>query len=163
LESVSEEEQESCGVFSQSRLLGRPGYGPRLQLKISILFDSLIRKEDCTYIFELIIVISVAPVKVQDIISKNRDVQLGKHDAIMSSSNNLPPVEKLKGIDNYNDWKFAMQQYLEHENLWGCVIGDATAMQNSRNMAKAKAKLVLSVDKVNYIHIRDAITSKEVG
>jgi len=77
----------------------------------------------------------------------------------MSSSNNLPPIEKLKGIDDYNNWKFAMQ-YLEHEDLWDCVIGDATAVQNSRNMAKAKAKL--SVDKVNYTHIRDATTLKEV-
>jgi len=74
----------------------------------------------------------------------------------------LPPVEKLKGIDDYNDWKFAMQQYLEHEDLWGCVMGDTTAVQNSRNMAKAKAKIVLSVDKVNYTHIRDATTPKEV-
>jgi len=41
-------------------------------------------------------------------------------------------------------------------------MGDTTAVQNSKNMAKAKAKIVLSVDKVNYTHIRDATTLKEV-
>ena len=64
----------------------------------------------------------------------------------------MPQIEKLKGTEDYNDWKFAMKTYLEHEDLWKCVTGDATATLNERNMAKAKAKLILAVDRSMYTH-----------
>ncbi|KAK9688579.1 protein of unknown function (DUF4219) [Popillia japonica] len=38
---------------------------------------------------------------------------------------NSPTIERLVGRENYNTWKFAMQALLEHEDLWGCVTGDA--------------------------------------
>ncbi|KAJ8671099.1 hypothetical protein QAD02_002358 [Eretmocerus hayati] len=55
-----------------------------------------------------------------------------------------------------------MKSYLEHEDLWKCVEGDVTAVTNERNIAKVKAKWILSVDKSNYSHIRDASTPKQV-
>lgn len=80
----------------------------------------------------------------------------------MSGGGNLLPINKLKGVEDYNDWKFAMQSYLEHEDLWKCVIGDAEAVRDAKNMAKAKAKLVLAVDKCNYTHIRAAATPNQL-
>lgn len=80
----------------------------------------------------------------------------------MSGGGNLLPIEILKGVEDYNDWKFAMQSYLEHEDLWKCVTGDARAITDEKSMAKAKAKLVLAVDKCNYTHIRAAETPKQV-
>ena len=80
----------------------------------------------------------------------------------MGSSNNLLQIDKLKGISDYNEWKFAMKAYLEDEDLWKCVEGEEQAITNERNMAKANAKIILAVDKTNYTHIRDATTPKQM-
>ena len=68
-------------------------------------------------------------------------------------------VEKLQGRENYASWKFAMQAFLECEELWGCVQGIAQYTENAKNMAKAR--IILSVDKRNYSHVRNALTPKE--
>lgn len=80
----------------------------------------------------------------------------------MSAGNNVPTIEKLKGADDYNDWAFAMQAYLEHEGLWDCVTGDSSETTNETKMAKAKAKLILSVERSNFSHIKNATTAKEI-
>lgn len=50
----------------------------------------------------------------------------------MSGSSFLPAIEKLKGRENFETWKFAVRAYLEHENLWKHVdapmIGENTKM-----------------------------------
>jgi hypothetical protein len=33
----------------------------------------------------------------------------------------LAGIQKLKGVVNYQDWKFEVQNYLEHRNLWSAV------------------------------------------
>lgn len=33
------------------------------------------------------------------------------------SLHSIPPIEKLKRYENYDSWKFAVQTYLEHEEL----------------------------------------------
>lgn len=73
-----------------------------------------------------------------------------------SSLQGIPAIEKLKGRENYPTWKFAMQAYLEHEDMWRCTDTDA------RKMAKAKFKIILCVDVMNYSHIQTATTAKEV-
>ncbi|RYA67841.1 hypothetical protein DD592_27230 [Enterobacter cloacae complex sp. 2DZ2F20B] len=42
---------------------------------------------------------------------------------VKMAQNYTPVIEKLKGRENYNTWKFGMQAYLEHEDLWGCITG----------------------------------------
>ncbi|XP_018403755.1 PREDICTED: retrovirus-related Pol polyprotein from transposon TNT 1-94 [Cyphomyrmex costatus] len=73
-----------------------------------------------------------------------------------SSSTNLPVIEKLKGRDNYSTWRFAMQTYLEHEDLWECVTGDN---DNEKKNKRARAKIILCT--VNYVHVQDTTTAKE--
>lgn len=75
----------------------------------------------------------------------------------MTSS--LPSMEKLKGRENYNTWQFAMKTYLEHEELWECVTGVTV---DTKLLSKAKSKIILMIDPVNYIHIQSAKTAKEV-
>jgi len=70
----------------------------------------------------------------------------------------LPIIEKLKGRENFNTWKFAMQIYLEHEDLWKCVEGTET---DERKIIRARAKIVLSLDSVNYIHVQTTKTAQE--
>ena len=76
-----------------------------------------------------------------------------------SSLQGIPAIEKLKGRENYPTWKFAMQAYLEHEDMWKCVEGTEL---DARKLAKAKSKIILCVDPMNYSHIQSATTAKEV-
>ena len=71
----------------------------------------------------------------------------------------IPLVEKLRGRENYDNWSFAVKTYLEHEELWDCVLGTET---DAKKLNKAKAKIILLVDPINYVHIRSAKTVKEV-
>lgn len=71
-------------------------------------------------------------------------------------------IEKLARRENYASWKFAMQAYLQSEDLWGCVEGDAEYINDTKKMTKARAKIILSVEKQNYSHIQGTTTSKEV-
>lgn len=80
----------------------------------------------------------------------------------MSGSTHVPLIEKLKGSDDYQNWKFACKAYLKGEGLWKCIEGDPTAVANEDKMAKAIQKIVMSVDKSFFVHIRDATTPKEM-
>lgn len=52
-----------------------------------------------------------------------------------------------------------MMAFLEHEDLWKCIEGTEV---NERKLTKAKAKLILCIDPINYSHIQSANTAKEV-
>lgn len=77
----------------------------------------------------------------------------------MSSNGSLVQIEKLTGRDNWTSWSFAVQAYLELDDLWECVQGTNTDPKKER---KAKSKLILLVDPINFIHIQDATTAKQV-
>lgn len=74
---------------------------------------------------------------------------------------NTSQLEKLARRDNYATWKFAMQAYLESEDLWGCVEGQSEYTQDSKKMTKARAKIILSVEKINFSHLQGTTTPKE--
>lgn len=74
------------------------------------------------------------------------------------SSYQLPPIEKLHGRENYDTWKFAVQTYLEHEELWESVRGTD---QDTKKDTKARSKIILLVDPLNYVHVQTAKTAKE--
>ncbi|KAL0891955.1 hypothetical protein ABMA27_015190 [Loxostege sticticalis] len=82
----------------------------------------------------------------------------------MSSSNNsLALIEKLTGRDNYATWRFAVKTYLEHEELWDCVEPSNPSQEiDKKRDTKARSKIILLVDPVNYIHIQESSTAKEV-
>ncbi|CAK9816532.1 Retrovirus-related Pol polyprotein from transposon TNT 1-94, partial [Anthophora quadrimaculata] len=78
----------------------------------------------------------------------------------MATKNQLALIEKLSGRENYATWRFAMQTYLQHEELWDCIeSGSGTDVKRD---TKAKTKIILSVDPTNYVHIQEASTAKEV-
>lgn len=70
-------------------------------------------------------------------------------------------IAKLTGRDNYNTWKFAVKTYLEHEELWECVEASSSTVDAKKDL-KAKSKIILLVDPLNYVHIQEAKTAKEV-
>lgn len=70
----------------------------------------------------------------------------------MSSNASAFSIDKLIGRDNYSTWKFAVQTYLEHEELWECVEGTNVDQKKDK---KAKSKIILLVDPINYVHIEE--------
>ncbi|KAJ0169236.1 hypothetical protein K1T71_015266 [Dendrolimus kikuchii] len=79
----------------------------------------------------------------------------------MSSNSNLALIERLIGRDNFASWRFAVKTYLQHEELWDCVEGKSDSVDTKRD-TKARSKIILLVDPVNYIHVQEATTAKEV-
>lgn len=71
----------------------------------------------------------------------------------------MPPIERLKGRDNYDNWKFAVQAYFECEGLWKCVEGTET---DAAKLVKAKSKLILLIEPVNFVHVKSATTAQQV-
>lgn len=69
-------------------------------------------------------------------------------------------IEKLTSRDSYATWKFVMEAYLQSEDLWGCVTGEA-AYLSAKKMTKARAKIILSVEKQNYSHLQNTKTPQE--
>ncbi|KAG5885672.1 hypothetical protein JTB14_001954 [Gonioctena quinquepunctata] len=75
-----------------------------------------------------------------------------------STSSSFVAIDKLTGRDNYSKWKFAMKALLELDDLWKVVEGTET---DEKKDQKALSKIILSVDKVNYSHLKSAATAKE--
>ncbi|KAJ8967368.1 hypothetical protein NQ317_017455 [Molorchus minor] len=72
--------------------------------------------------------------------------------------NQLPPIERLKGRENYDTWKFAVQTYLEHEELWSAVEGTEI---DGKKVTKARSKIILLVDPMHYVHVQSTKTAQE--
>lgn len=77
-----------------------------------------------------------------------------------SNSGMFSSIERLKGRDNYDTWKFVVQAYFEHEDMWQCVVGTDTT--DAKKLIKAKTKLILLVDPINHSHIKAAETAKDI-
>lgn len=73
----------------------------------------------------------------------------------------MHPMDKLIGRSNYNSQKFAMQTCSEHEDLFGCIVAEKAYTKHSRKITRAKGKIILSVDQINYLHIQNCKTAKE--
>lgn len=77
----------------------------------------------------------------------------------MSSNNSLPAIDKLIGRENFSTWKFAVQTYLEHEDLHKYLDGTET---DQKKISKAKTKIILLLDPINYVHKQDCADAKSV-
>ncbi len=54
------------------------------------------------------------------------------------------------------------KNYLEHEELWQEIEPDPAYVSDSKKNTKAKSKIILLVDPVNYVHVQEATTAKQV-
>lgn len=73
-------------------------------------------------------------------------------------------IEKLTGRDNWSSWSFAVKAYLQHEDLYDCILStpSSTDAEKGKKDLKAKSKLILLVDPILYVHIQDAENAKQV-
>ena len=65
----------------------------------------------------------------------------------MSSQGTLPSMEKLEGSSNYCNWKFLMQMYLMHEDLWDCIETDGQG--NVLNKDPNEGRICSAAEKPN--------------
>lgn len=81
------------------------------------------------------------------------------------TSNYIANITKLKGRENYEDWCFAVENVLVLEGMASAIKerlpSTPTAQQISED-AKAKAKIVLTIDPSLYAHIRHAQTAYDL-
>lgn len=74
-------------------------------------------------------------------------------------------IERLKGSSNYHTWKFAIKNYLEMNDLEGCIEMDndnAVKETNDKKLKKAKNILSLGVDPQIYVHIQNADSAHKI-
>lgn len=76
-------------------------------------------------------------------------------------------VKKLLGSENYHTWQFAMQNYLELNNLDQCIVGtkedpNVPVEKKAEKLKQAKARLALSLDESLFTHIRKATTALQI-
>ncbi|KAK9729312.1 hypothetical protein QE152_g15982 [Popillia japonica] len=71
----------------------------------------------------------------------------------------LTNVPRLKGRENFDEWSFAIENFMILEGLKGCIEGKEN---DEEKIAKAKAKIVLTIDTSLYVHIKDVTTAQEL-
>lgn len=76
----------------------------------------------------------------------------------MTDSSNSLPIAKLRSRENYTTWKIAMENLLQLDGLWKTVLETETS---EARIAKAKAKIILSIDEMIFVHVAKASTAQE--
>lgn len=77
------------------------------------------------------------------------------------SNSLLASIEKLKGSENYVTWKFAMENFLNHESMEKCIAETGTETDEDK-VKKAKSVIILSIDRKLFVHVAKAKTALEV-
>lgn len=82
----------------------------------------------------------------------------------MANNSTLMSIEKLTGRDNWASWSFAVKAYLEHEDLYNCILEKPTPtdVNSVKKDIKAKSKLILLIDPILYVHIQEAENAQQV-
>lgn len=63
----------------------------------------------------------------------------------------------LIGRENYDQWLFAVENVMILEGLTKCIDGTDSTL-----VAKAKAKLIITIEPSLYPHVKEAKTTQEV-
>lgn len=79
------------------------------------------------------------------------------------TSSFISSVPKLKGRENYDDWAFAVQNLLVLEDTDKYLKQEAAATDAAQTVAdaRARAKLILTIDTSLFVHIKETKTTKE--
>lgn len=78
---------------------------------------------------------------------------------LLAMATNNTAIEKLRGNENFEDWKFAVMAYFQMKDLWKSIEG--TESKEEKNI-QARAELIMLVDKCVYPHIRECKNAKEI-
>lgn len=72
-------------------------------------------------------------------------------------------IPRLRGSENYEDWTFAMEAYLSHEDLWGTIhsIDGAVLVTAAAKVRKARSKIILALDPRIYSFVRGTVGAQD--
>lgn len=82
----------------------------------------------------------------------------------MSNTHNSIPFNRLKGRENFSEWKVGAKAHLIIKGLWKCCLTvlSATATEKEQeNDLKAIGEITLLLEPSNYTHIENAKSAKE--
>ncbi|GBP95835.1 hypothetical protein EVAR_97471_1 [Eumeta japonica] len=68
----------------------------------------------------------------------------------------MGPHSKAERSENYDEWAFAAENLLILEGVADCIKQERSAATAVAEDAKAKAKLILTIDPSLYVHIKEA-------
>lgn len=77
------------------------------------------------------------------------------------SSSYITNVPKLKGRDNFDDWAFAVENLLVLEGADKYLKQEVTEATAEAD-AKARAKMILTIDSSLFVHIKETTTAKQL-
>ena len=79
------------------------------------------------------------------------------------ATNYLASVSKLKGRENYSEWAFAAENFLVLEGMSDCIKSETVPKEiGAAGDVKTKAKLILTIDSLLYVHIKDVQKTHEL-
>lgn len=78
------------------------------------------------------------------------------------SSSYISSIPKLKGRENFDDWAFAVENLLVLEGANKYLKEEGTDEAATAADAKARAKIVLTIDSSIFVHIKETKTTKEL-
>lgn len=76
-------------------------------------------------------------------------------------------IERLTGSENYSTWAFSVKSLLEYHDLEKCIMPSASATSapaetEPDKLKKAKARIILSIDKHLFVHVASCETALEI-
>lgn len=71
-------------------------------------------------------------------------------------------IDKLKRRENFKDWKFSVENYLIDLDLWELDLWNQGTEKDPKKIARARSKIILLIEPLNFVHIKTAATAKEV-
>lgn len=80
----------------------------------------------------------------------------------MSEKQNQSRVEKLRGRENYDEWRISAKSYLIIKGLWGAVTGELPPESSPETNAKAISEITLMLDASLFSYIKETESAKEV-
>ncbi|KOB73565.1 putative retrovirus-related pol polyprotein from transposon tnt, partial [Operophtera brumata] len=83
--------------------------------------------------------------------NSNQNAALQGNNSLTSS------IEKLEGVSNYLNWKFAIKMLLTMDGLWNTIEGTETDLVRDQ---RALARIALCIKPALYQYIRNATTAK---
>ncbi|KOB78926.1 putative retrovirus-related pol polyprotein from transposon tnt [Operophtera brumata] len=89
--------------------------------------------------------------------SPSHQVASNGNAALQGNNSLTSSIEKLEGVSNYLNWKFAIKMLLTMDGLWNTIEGTETDLVRDQ---RALARIALCIKPALYQYIRNATTAK---
>ena len=83
---------------------------------------------------------------------------------MMAEQKGFVPIEKLKGLENYNNWSWDIRSYLRNQGLWSTIAppsADGKVCEDAKLMEKARTTIDMCETPSVSAHILHIVNPKE--